>query len=302
MNIHIGLKSDPIEHRFSFDWLFGLLNELDVRYMQMGSYPELYYLEDGFFHDLRKKAEKKNILIKSCFTTHRELGGFLTGDRYMEKAARRIYERLIHVASLIGAESTGVNSGSIYRDRMEYKEKSIELYLAHMKKLMSLAGKKGLKALNIEPMSCLAEPPTLPEEINLFMQSLGEHHRNHIETTVPVYLCPDISHGYADQDGNVVYDNWSLFEYAIPYTAEFHLKNTNSIFEETFGFSQAEMERGIVDLQRLKRLIEENADRFPVVDLVGYLEIGGPKLGRDYSDRMLEKIIADSLTSLKNVF
>ena len=36
--------------------------------------------------------------------------------------------------------------------------------------------------------------------------------------------------------------------------------------------------------------------------VVGYLEINGPKIGRDYSDCQLERMIIDSLESLKAVY
>ena len=44
--------------------------------------------------------------------------------------------------------------------------------------------------------------------------------------------------------------------------------------------SADEQARGIVDLARLKELIERNADRFPARELTGYLEINGPKIGQ----------------------
>ncbi len=51
--------------------------------------------------------------------------------------------------------------------------------------------------------------------------------------------------------------------------AEFHFKNTDRIFNSTFGFSDAEKARGIVDLQELKRIIDDHAETWPVNDLVG---------------------------------
>ena len=37
---------------------------------------------------------------------------------------------------------------------------------------------------------------------------------------------------------------------------------------------------------------------WPVSEVVGYLEIGGPKLGRDYSDYRLEKQLGESLAAI----
>ena len=37
MQINLGLKSDPINYRYSYDWLFDLMNEIDLRYLQLGS-------------------------------------------------------------------------------------------------------------------------------------------------------------------------------------------------------------------------------------------------------------------------
>ena len=69
-----------------------------------------------------------------------------------------------------------------------------------------------------------------------------------------------------------------------------------------FGFSKEEQQKGIVDLQELKKFNESNLELFPVNDLVGYLEISGPKTGRDYSDILLRKNLSESLIAIKNVF
>ena len=61
-----------------------------------------------------------------------------------------------------------------------------------------------------------------------------------------------------------MHDNWSLFEMQVPWMREFHFKNTDSIFNSTFGFGPEERGRGIVDLARLKAVIDANAGRFPV--------------------------------------
>jgi sugar phosphate isomerase/epimerase len=302
MDIRIGIKSDPIESRYSFDWLFELLQERGVRFLQLGTFPELFSLEDGWFLELRAKAERRDVAIASCFTTHRDLGGFFLEDPYRERVTRRMYERFIRVAALLGAESVGGNPGWVPRDRPELKERGIERYLAHMRELMGVAREAGLKWLSMEPMSCLAEPPTLPEELERMLGALDEHHRRNPGSTVPVYLCSDIGHGYADREGRVVHDNWSLFEAQIPHMASFHFKNTDWRFHDTFGFSDEERRRGIVDLARLKALIDRNAARFPVQPVIGYFETGGPKLGRDYTDPLLRGQIVESITALQDVF
>lgn len=46
----------------------------------------------------------------------------------------------------------------------------------------------------LEPLSCLAEPPTLPDECDSVMTTLARHHRDNPET-VPYYFCSDITHG-----------------------------------------------------------------------------------------------------------
>ena len=125
MQIGVGIKSDPILYRYSYDWLFDLMGELGLRYLQLGSFPELYNLEDGFFLSLRERAAKRGVVIKSCFSSYRELGGFFSGDRYLQQAARRSYERYIQIASLVGSDSVGSNPGSVYRDKLETKEQGI---------------------------------------------------------------------------------------------------------------------------------------------------------------------------------
>ncbi len=302
MELELGIKSDPIENRYSYDWLFALLEELGVRNLQLGSIPEIFSLEDGWFLELRGKAERRGLRIRSCFTTHRDLGGFLLDDPYRQRATRRMFERYLRIAALVGAESVGGNMGSVPRDLMDGKQRGIERYLAEMKELMGLARREGLKWLALEPMSCLAEPPTLPEELDRILGELAGHHRRDPQGTVPVYCCADIGHGYADAERRVVHDNWSLFERQIPFMGAFHLKNTDRHFDATFGFSEQERARGIIDLQRLRALLERNAGRFPVRPLVGYFESGGPKVGRDYSDRHLEDDLRASLAAIQEVF
>jgi ribulose-phosphate 3-epimerase len=278
------------------------MKELDVRYLQLGSFPELYTLEDGFFQSLRERAERRGVVIKSCFTSYRELGGFFSGDRYLQQAARRNYERYIEIASLVGADSVGSNPGSVFRDRLETKQEGIRIYLDNMKELMASARDRDLKFLSIEPMSCPAEPPALPEELDRMFDTLQAHHRSNPGSTVPVYFCSDISHGVADRRGRILHDNWELFEYQIPQMAEFHVKNTDSRFDSTFGFSHEELSKGIVDLSKLWRILNVNRNRFPIDEVVGYLEISGPKLGRDYSDYKLREMIVASVSNIRSSF
>jgi ribulose-phosphate 3-epimerase len=235
------------------------------------------------------------------FTAHRELGGFFYGDKHMERAARKNYERFLHVASLLGVDYCGSNPGAVYRDKLHLKESGTACFLRHLKELTHLACEKGLKGLTIEPMSCAAEPPTFPEEIDEMLGSLKEYCDQNRDT-VPVYLCGDISHGYADVNCNIVYSNQFLFEHGMKYMAEFHFKNTDRIYNSTFGFSPEEQTKGIVNLRDLKRTISEREGEFPVSDVVGYLEISGPKTGRDYSDATLAKILRTSLRVLKETF
>lgn len=302
MQMELGLKSDPIESRYSFEWLFELLEDLGVRNLQLGTFPEMFTLEDGWFLDLRAKAERRGVRIRSCFTTHRDMGGFFLEDPYRQRASRRMLERFIRIGALVGAEWVGGNPGCVPRDLMDSKQRGIDRYLSQTSELMGLARREGLQWLALEPMSCLAEPPTLPEELDRFLGELSAHHRADPQGTVPVYCCSDIGHGYADAERRVVHDNWSLFEAQIPFMGAFHIKNTDRHFDATFGFSQEERRRGIIDLERLRGLLERHADRFPVRPLVGYYETGGPKVGRDYSDCNLERDLRASLEAIQAVF
>jgi sugar phosphate isomerase/epimerase len=297
--LHLGIKTDPINNRYSFGWLFDLLQEEGIKYVQLGSFSELYTLEDDYFYELKEKADARGLHIKSMFTSFRELGGFFYGDKYMERAARKNYERYIQIAAILGVDYAGSNPGAVYRDQMHLKEKGIECYLAHMQELQTLAFEKGLKALTIEPMSCLAEPPTLPREMDEMIGALMDHHSKN-KNTVPVYLCGDISHGYVNSDGGIIYTNNRLFEYGIKYMAEFHFKNTDAMYNSTFGFAPEEQLKGIINLDEMKAVLENNLRNFPVNDVVGYLEINGPKTGRDYSDQLLGPSLRTSLRTLKD--
>ncbi len=300
MKLHLGVKTDPIQYRYSYDWLFRLMAEEGVVFAQLGSFFELYQLPDEFFLDLRRRAENHGVRIVSMFTAHRELGGFFRDDGPgWARVARRNFERAIEIGALLGARSVGSNPGAVPRDRMGAKAAGMATYLAHAKELMRFAATKGVEWIGIEPMSCLAEPPTLPDEQRAMASELAAYHEAHPETTAHAGLCADVSHGYADAERRVIFTNLDLLEAGLPWTHELHLKNTDAIFNSTFGFTAAERERGIVDIPKIRDWLRARADRLPVKELIGYLEIGGPKLGRDYSDGQLEGMLRESLRYLK---
>ena len=301
LELRLGVKTDPVQYRYSYPWLFRFLAGQGVAFVQLGTFFELYQLPDSWFIQLRAHAHDHGIRISSVFTAHRELGGFFYGSPEFETVVRNNFKRLIEVGALVGADCVGSSAGAVLRDQFHLKDRGISRYLAHMKDMMAYAHACGLEALTIEPMSCRAEPPTTPDEIRAIAGELENHHRAH-PGTVPVRYCTDIAHGYADARGNVVHTHMELLEATLPWLQELHLKNTDAIFQSTFGFNEAERARGIVQVPDVVRLLEEKADVIPVDTLIGYLEIGGPKLGRDYSDKDLETQLRQSLAYVKETF
>ena len=301
LKLELGVKTDPIEYRYTSEWLFRLMAEEGVRHLQLGTFFELYHLPDEYFLWLRKKASDFGIQITSLLTTHRELGGFFRGEPGWEDAARRNYRRLIEVGALLGARSVGSNPGTVPRDRIDTKQEGIAVYLRHMKELMAYAGPRGLSCLTIEPMSSLSEPPTLPDEIRYMAEELLAYHRDNPNTS-GIGLCVDVSHGYADRTGKAIWSNMQLLDASLPYLYEVHLKNTDGRFEQTFGFSQDERKNGIVQIEQVRDHLLANAARIPVAEVIGYLEINGPKTGRDYSDCRLEEQLRASLRYLEEAF
>ncbi len=93
-----------------------------------------------------------------------------------------------------------------------------------------------------------------------------------------------------------------ILDASLPYLRELHLKNTDARFEEVLGFSPAEREKGIVEIQQVRDHLLANAPRLPTAKLIGYLEITGPKTGRDYSDWKLEEQLRGSLRYLRETF
>jgi len=302
LNLHIGVKSDPIEYRYSWKWLFRILAEEGVRFVQIGTFFEIYHLPDLALLRLRETAERYNVKISSIFTAHRELGGFFQEDDAWHEVAYRNYQRLIQVGSLLGAASVGSNPGAILRDQMHLKAAGIRTYVAAMKRLMHYAASCGIETLTIEPMSCLAEPPTLPSEIVDLAEELMAYHRENALDTAGIGYCFDVSHGYVDEDRKVRHTGTELLNDALPYITEIHLKNTDAFHESTFGFSATERERGIIDIESTRDQLLANAGQLSVRDIVGYFETSGPKLGRDYSDRELEKTLRDSIRYLRDAF
>ncbi|HSV72907.1 MAG TPA: ribulose-phosphate 3-epimerase [Chthonomonadales bacterium] len=302
LRLDVGVKTDPIEYRYSFPWLFRILGDEGVRHVQLGSFFEAYWLPDRFYRELGVIAEHHGVQVRSLFTAHRELGGFLRHEEGFEAVARRAYERFIEAGALLGARSVGSNPGAVLRDQMADKPAAVARYVRHMKDLMAYATRCGIDWLTIEPMSSLAEPPTLPEEVDAVCRELADHHAAHPEETARAGLCVDVSHGYADANRVVRHGPMELLQAAVPYLYEIHLKNTDPHFESTFGFSRDERVRGIVDLSTVRDLLLASADRLPVDDVVGYLEIGGPKLGRDYTDPLLERALRESIGHCRDTF
>lgn len=302
LQLHLGVKADPIEYRYTYEWLFRILSEEGIEHVQIGTFFEIYQLPDDFFFDLKRKADDFGIRISSIFTAHRELGGFFRFEPGFVGVAMRNFKRLIEVGGLLGAWSVGSNPGAVMRDQMGLKTKATRCYIDHAKDLLLYAHQKGVAALGIEPMSCLAEPPTLPHEIVEIAEELMEFHRANIANASRPGYCADISHGYADKDRKIVWDHYQLLEAALPYTTELHLKNTDAFYNSTFGFTSAQREKGIIDIPSLRDWLHANAARLPFSEMIGYLEIGGPKTGRDYSDGHLEEELRESLQYLKGAF
>lgn len=300
--LRVGVKSDPIEYRYSWDWLFRVMAEENVHYLQLGSFFEIYQLPDEFFHELRRKAEAFGVQIASVFTAHRELGGFFRGDPSWERVAVENFRRLIRVGALLGARSVGSNPGAVLRDQMDRKVDGVRCYVENMKKLMHYAHDCGVAVLAIEPMSCLAEPPTLPGEIIDMAEELTAYHREHPGETSRIGCCFDTSHRYLDSRRQLRHDYLELLEAALPYITEMHLKNAEATLDFTFGFAAAERAHGNVDLERIRDFLVERRALLPCSELIGYLEIGGPKLGRDYSDEQLESMLRESLRYLHSAF
>jgi len=300
--LELGVKTDPVEYRFSYEWLFRLLAEEGIGCVQLGTFFEIYQLPDEYFHRLRRQADDLGIAIASIFTSHRELGGFFIDEPGWETVARRNYERLIEIGSLVGARSVGSSPGGVYRDRMGSKKPGLERYMRHMKELMSIAHQHGIHWLTIEPMSCLAEPPTLPDEIRRMAEELDAYHGQHAQSTARAGYCADIAHAYADREFNIRHHHLELLEATLPYLVEVHLKNTDSEYRATFGFSPAEREAGIIEIEPVREMLLAHAAVVPVDRVIGYLELGGPKLGRDYSDKDLAGQLRESLRYLKEVW
>ncbi len=303
VEVLLGVKSDPITYRYSFAWLFDLMAEEGVTYLQLGTFFELYHLPDEYFLRLREEAEQRGISISSVFSAYRELGGFLSEDSDLVRVTERNYRRLIEVAALLGASSCGASMGALPRDCLtpQKREKGILRYLEKIKELLSYAKSCGLSWLTTEPMSCFAEPPCSSEEVRRIGEELTLYWQKHKTSVARFGFCADVSHGWVDRNGNLKEHHLSLFTATFPYLHEFHWKNTDAIYHETFGFEPENLSRGIINAREIRSLILQYSHLLPERHLIGYLEIPGPKLGRDYSDYLLERTLRESLRYLKRV-
>lgn len=297
----LGVKSDPITYRYSFRWLFDLMAEEEVTYLQLGTFFELYFLPDSYFLRLRKEAEERGIIISSVFSAYRELGGFLSEDPDLVRVAERNYRRLIEVAALLGASSCGASMGALPRDRLASREEGIARYLDKMRELLHYAKSCGLAWITTEPMSCFAEPPCSSEEVRRIGEELTLYWQEHKMSAARFGFCADVSHGWVDSSGNLREHHLSLFVATFPYLHEFHWKNTDAVYHETFGFEPENLSRGVINVREIRALLMHYSYLLPEQRLIGYLELPGPKLGRDYSDPLLERMLRESLRYLKQV-
>ena len=56
LDLRLGVKTDPIQYRYSYEWLFKIMSEEGVRHAQLGTFFELYQLPQSFFMSLKKTA------------------------------------------------------------------------------------------------------------------------------------------------------------------------------------------------------------------------------------------------------
>lgn len=302
LTLHLGVKTDPVQYRYSYEWLFRLMAEEDVHHAQLGSFFELYQLPDEWFTNLRQLAAAYGVRVSGVFTTHRELGGFFRDEPGWQEAAMRSFRRMIEIAALLGADSAGSNPGSVLRDRMGDKATGIRRYMDAMRELLTYAHRLGVTYVTAEPMSALAEPPTLPSEIRGMGDELAAFVAAHPGKSARFGYCVDVAHGYADAEQRIRWDHLQLFEATFPWLQCVHLKNTDAHYDSTFGFSEPERARGVIDIPAVRSLLLRDAHHLPVKEVIGYLEIGGPKLGRDYSDPRLEASLRASLRYLRETW
>ncbi len=301
LTIEVGLKTDAVTYRYSYSWLFALMERHGLRKAQLGTFFELYHLPNQWFVALREEAAAHNIAITSVFASHRELGGFFREEPGMHEAAYRNFARLIEVGGLVGASCVGGPPGTVLRDSMDSKNAGVQRYLTGMKRLLHHAWVHGVDTVTIAPMACMAEPPTMPEEIRHFADTLSEYHQNTPETAA-IGICLNTAHGYADAEGISRVKPVQMIEAAAPWLAELHLQNTDDMYCSTFGFSDVDRVRGIIDLAAVRESLRRFEHKAPREHLMAYLAIDGPTLGRDYSDKLVEQELDASIEYALSVF
>ena len=249
LTLQLGVKTDPVQYRYSYEWLFRLMAEEGVYHAQLGSFFELYQLPDEWFSNLRELAASFDVRISGVFTTHRELGGLFRDEPGWQEAAVRSFRRMIEIAALLGANAAGSNPGSVLRDRMGDKELGIRRYIHAMHELLAYAQQLGVPFVTAEPMSTLAEPPTLAvrdssdgrRTVRLHAGASGPNRVDSVTASTSPMAMPM---RMAWSTGTI----FSLFEATFPWLQCVHLKNTDAHFDATFGFTETERARGIIDI------------------------------------------------------
>ena len=303
MTVHVGVKSDPIENRYSFDWLFGLMAEQHVGWLQLGSSFPFFHAEAEWFRDLSRRAERRGIRIESTYSSYREMTGFFAADPHLEAASRFAWERLIQVAVVGGRLFRGIELrlGAPRPPRREGARPRAVLpppegALAHRE------GRRPLGAVH------RAHVVALRAAIDPRGDGPGDPGNGRVPRgRSPPARCPSSSAPTSPTASRTATGGWWSTTGACSRRASRTRASSTSRTPTTgstgpSGSPRRSARRGIVDLERFRALIDANADRFPVQELVGYLELPGPKTGRDYTDNLLGSALGESLAALKAVF
>ena len=48
--VKLGIKTDPISTRYSYDWLFDLLVEEEIQFVQLGAFFEMFHMDEDDYN------------------------------------------------------------------------------------------------------------------------------------------------------------------------------------------------------------------------------------------------------------
>ena len=284
ITLELGVRIDPTEDLYSYEWILQLMQEEEIRCAQLASFFGLYQLTDASVLELKARAEHFGVSFTSISAVHRELCGLFRPEKEYQRIATGIFERLVDIGALLEANSVGINVPMVPRhgDTRQEQQDGFRVRLGRLKDLVHRAQERGIDTLTVEHT-------TLDQRIAEELDADG--------------TCTQIEAAtirYSFDTRSMATDR--MLTHVVPQLHELHLRNTDLNLLGTFGFSERDRTVGIVDIPKLRQLLVSQPGGPHQRWITGYAEVAGPKPGGSHLDKTIQRANRESLRYLRETF